>query len=357
MRRFIVALVALLGALILGMPPASALTTPTLTLFTTNDAGPSGNTGISVQGEPVFLVLDIATVAGIAATGLVTFSDNGAQIGQVNAANGIAVFAHIAASGIHVYGASYTGDSRYSAGTANNVNQSVGGNCAAATGQVLFPGPVIFRGGTWFLRTLLGPGLAAHCFNWGFPGALPVMGDWDGNGTKTIGLFFNGTWYLSNNNTPGPVDIKFTWGGGGQLPVVGDWDGDGTDTIGVYQNGTWFLRNTNSSGGVDARFDWGGPGMQPVVGDWDGNRTDTPGLFLNGAWFLRNSNSSGPVDARFDWGDAGMTPLSGDWNGDGIDSIGVFVGGNWYVRNSNSSGGVDGVWPWGSAGDLPVTGR
>ena len=70
-------------------------------------------------------------------------------------------------------------------------------------------------------------------------GDLPVVGDWNGDGTDTIGVFRNGTWFLRNSNDPGPVDVAFSWGARSQIPVVGDWNGDGTDTIGVYRLGTW----------------------------------------------------------------------------------------------------------------------
>ena len=51
----------------------------------------------------------------------------------------------------------------------------------------------------------------------------------------------------------------------GDIPLSGDWDGNGTTTIGVFRAGTWFLRNSNSPGGVDVTFSWGAPGDIPVV--------------------------------------------------------------------------------------------
>ncbi len=56
----------------------------------------------------------------------------------------------------------------------------------------------------------------------------------------------------------------------GDAPVTGDWNGDGTDTIGVYRGGTFFLRNTNDSGFADLTFALGIPGDAPISGDWDG---------------------------------------------------------------------------------------
>jgi len=52
--------------------------------------------------------------------------------------------------------------------------------------------------------------------------------------------------------------------------VVGDWDGNGTDTIGVFRNGVFYLRNSNTNGFADLAFTYGQPGDVPVVGDWNG---------------------------------------------------------------------------------------
>ena len=50
---------------------------------------------------------------------------------------------------------------------------------------------------------------------------MPVTGDWDGDGTTTIGAFdpINDIWYLRNSNTPGAPDLVFAYGGSRWLPV------------------------------------------------------------------------------------------------------------------------------------------
>ena len=40
-------------------------------------------------------------------------------------------------------------------------------------------------------------------------------------------------------------------------PLVGDWNGDGTDTVGIYRNGNFYLRNTNGAGNADLVFGYG----------------------------------------------------------------------------------------------------
>jgi hypothetical protein len=52
--------------------------------------------------------------------------------------------------------------------------------------------------------------------------------------------------------------------------VVGDWDGNGTTTVGVIDpGGTWYTRNENSAGVPDAgQFGYGLGTWQPVAGMW-----------------------------------------------------------------------------------------
>ena len=54
----------------------------------------------------------------------------------------------------------------------------------------------------------------------------------------------------------------------GYTPVVGDWNGDGIDTIGVYVNGWWYLRNAASGGSPSNIVNYGAAGYAPVVGRW-----------------------------------------------------------------------------------------
>jgi hypothetical protein len=50
--------------------------------------------------------------------------------------------------------------------------------------------------------------------------------------------------------------------------VIGDWNGDGIDTIGVYRGGTFYLRNRNTIGFADLVFDLGLNGDMPIAGKW-----------------------------------------------------------------------------------------
>ena len=55
--------------------------------------------------------------------------------------------------------------------------------------------------------------------------AVPITGDWDGNGSMSIGVWRSGTFYLRNSNTPGPGEIVTTFGLPSHTPLAGNWDG------------------------------------------------------------------------------------------------------------------------------------
>ena len=205
---------------------------------------------------------------------------------------------------------------------------------------------------TWYIRNQTSPGAPTVApFAFGGPGWTPVMGDWDGNGTTTIGVVDPSTmtWYLKNSNGPGGPDITpFRFGAPGWIPVVGDWNGDGKTTIGVVDptTETWYLRNSNTPGAPDITpFRYGAPGWVPVVGDWTGSGKSTVGVVdpSTETWYLRNTNSPGGPDiAPFAYGGAGWRPVVGDWDGNGTTTVGVVdPSGKWYVRNRNSGGGTD----------------
>jgi hypothetical protein len=123
-----------------------------------------------------------------------------------------------------------------------------------------------------------------------------VVGDWDGNGTTTVGVARAGAadliWYLRNRNSPGAPDLApFAYGARGDIPVPGEWDGDGQDTVGVFDPAaaTWKLRNSNSPGAPDvAPF---------AYGDWPNRSRPVLGGYGPGAT-LQAAGGAGSVDAQ-----------------------------------------------------------
>lgn len=118
------------------------------------------------------------------------------------------------------------------------------------------------------------------------------------------------TFYLvdSNDDDAGasPHAVQFGGPNQGAYPVVGDWDGDGTATIGFYvpSSGAFFLKNSNDAGDADIEpftFGLGGLGYLPMAGDWPrdaGGKGDRVGLYLpsTGDIFLRWSLANGTAD-------------------------------------------------------------
>jgi len=246
----------------------------------------------------------------------------------------------------------------------------------------------------------------------GLDGAIPFAGDFNGDGTDEVGVFFNGEWFIDINGN-GRWDDEDLWaslGQEGDRPVTGDWDGDGKDDIGIF-GPEWkrdphaierepglpdadnerkmvdlrdeLLRRKNmppqesdATGGhrvmqrtpggrvradlIDHVFRYGEHHDTPVAGDWNGDGIRDIGMFRNGVWHL-DVDGDGRIsyaDKRVEFGREGDIPVTGDWNGDGIENIGVYRDGVWYldVNGNHELEAVDRVFEMGGAGDTPVTG-
>ena len=122
-----------------------------------------------------------------------------------------------------------------------------------------------------------------HVFGMGEEQEIPVTGDWNGNGIRSIGTFEDGVWNLDVNGDGrfDHEDITVNFGQAGDIPVVGDFDGDGVEEIAVYRSGTWMI-DTNGNRELEATdktFQMGGAFDRPVVGDWDGDGVDEPAIY------------------------------------------------------------------------------
>lgn len=207
----------------------------------------------------------------------------------------------------------------------------------------------IRRDGQFHLRNTNTSGIADVAANFGAPRDVPLAGDWDGNGTVTIGVWRLGTFFLRNTNSTGPTDIVVVFGDPDDVPIVGDWDGDGITTVGVWREGQFLLRNTNTTGVAETAVVYGDATDLPVVGDWDGNGTTTVGVARLGRFLLRNTNTSGTADLTLLFGDNGDVPLAGDWDGNGTSTVGVRRGTTFFLRNTNTTGIADLTVPYGAA--------
>ena len=199
------------------------------------------------------------------------------------------------------------------------------------------------------------PGAAATSGIEGVPdGALPVPGDWNGDGATQAGWFYDGDFYLPAG-TQGQT-ISFRYGRAGDRPVSGDWNGNGRDGIGVFRDGRWFVRNALSAGPSFRHFRYGRAGDQPVAGDWNATGTDGVGVFRDGMWYVRNPLSGGPSWRHWRYGRAGDTAIAGDWLDVGRDGVGVVRDGTWFLRGHLKRGRSHYHYDYGRATDTPIAG-
>jgi len=173
-----------------------------------------------------------------------------------------------------------------------------------------------------YLRNSNTQGVADITFFFGNPGDIPLAGDFDGDGCDTVSIYrpSESTVYVidrlgENGGGLGAAEFSFTFGSPGDVPVVGDFDGDGIDTVGLYRSsiGLLYYRNSHTPGIADNTFTFGANGDRPVAGDWDGDGTDTPAVFRPAVpgFLFRNTNTAGAADDRSIWGRSGWLPVSG----------------------------------------------
>ncbi|NNL12664.1 MAG: hypothetical protein HKO82_03130, partial [Acidimicrobiia bacterium] len=191
------------------------------------------------------------------------------------------------------------------------------------------------------------PAATTNEFYYGTPADVPLMGDWDCDGTATPGMYrpANGFVYLRNSNDTGVADEEFFFGIAGDIPIVGDWNNNSCDTLGIYRNGRVFIKNTLGTGFADYDFWYGVPGDRPFTGDFDGDGVDTVGLYRESSGFVyfRNTLDSGVADFEFWYGAPSDRILAGDWNGDGSDTVAVYRPSDdkVYFRFTNTFGVAD----------------
>jgi hypothetical protein len=221
----------------------------------------------------------------------------------------------------------------------------------------------------------------------GQPGDTPVAGDFFGTGVIEIGVFRCPTgatvcqWFIDANNSgtwDGPFGGDQIWNFGlpGDIPVVGDWNGNGTSKIGIFRCPavagsttpcTWVLDAGNKhvyDGATAVIAYYGLAGDMPVVNNWTGAGTvDQIGVFRgNGLWIVdsNGSNTWEASDAQYTYGLTGDKPVVGNWNGTGRKRIGVFrpSAGIWVLNLSGTNAWlpIDAVGNFGTVGDQPIVG-
>ncbi|MGE4091119.1 MAG: hypothetical protein AB7G75_09795 [Candidatus Binatia bacterium] len=212
---------------------------------------------------------------------------------------------------------------------------------------------------------------------------------------NTLGVFntSNAQWYIDNGNgkwdgctsgapTKDTDQCVGAYGFTSDTPVTGDWDGNGSITLGVYRENMagcapgvpcFLLRNDNSVGAPNITFNTGPAsfGSRPVVGKWPGLGTGTKvGVFRpsTGEWLLDNGdwnfNGCGLSDPCFNTPgtQVGDIPFAGDWLGNGQVGVGFFrpSTGTFYFKSALTSGAMTNQSPMVNPNQytvLPVVGN
>jgi hypothetical protein len=221
--------------------------------------------------------------------------------------------------------------------------------------------------GKWYLYD--DAGSLATSFFYGNPGDFPIMGDWDGDGVETPGMYrqSDGYVYLRNSNSQGIAHIRFFFGDPGDVPIAGDFNNDGFDTVSIYRpsNQTFYIinelgENDGGLGPADFSYVFGNPGDKAFVGDFNGDGVETVGLHREstGLVYYRNSHKAGNADNQFIFGDPGDRLIAGDWTGDAVFTPALFRPANTtlFFKYTNAPGNADDQWSAGNSTWVPVSG-
>ena len=206
------------------------------------------------------------------------------------------------------------------------------------------------------------PRSPSSSFVFAAPGAVPVAGDWDGDGFDSIGVFVptTGTFFLTHEQAGGHAEIEVSRGsvGADARPLAGDWSGGGRASVGVYlpSRGRFLLKRSTGPGGDVDEVPFGEPreGLVPVAGDWGGTGRASPGLYepATGVFTLLIDGAS--RERRF--GPIGGVPLAGDWEGSGRWNVGILDREKATLHLRRSNGG-DWTLPFPSVLGVPIAGR
>lgn len=203
--------------------------------------------------------------------------------------------------------------------------------------------------------------------NWKSLYLYPVAGDFNGDGTDSVGYFVRREcrFFLGDRNVHEVPRVVFnflpdaSWAQNllvPLLPVMGDWDGDGKDTVGLYRRdtGQFFLKNENREGAENlvVTFNSGLSNSVPVVGDWNNDGLDSLGVYdpVARQFMLSDTEVSGTGNQTVDTihynivlGSGSVYPLAGDWDGDGKDSVGVYRenSGEFWLTNDLTTDTID----------------
>jgi len=175
-----------------------------------------------------------------------------------------------------------------------------------------------------YLRNSNTQGAADIKFFFGNPGDFPLAGDFNNDGCDTVSIYRPSQQRIfiinklgENNGGLGEADFSYLFGNPGDKPFVGDFNGNGTDTVGLHRESSGFMyfRNSNTTGNAENQFFFGNPGDRLIAGDWNGTDEDSPAVYRPGnrTVYMRFENSQGNADEEYRWGESPYIPVAGNF--------------------------------------------
>ncbi len=123
---------------------------------------------------------------------------------------------------------------------------------------------------------------------WGWNEAVPVHGDYDGDGRIDAAVYWPaaGNWYILPSSTW--IPWVQNWGWSETVPVPADYDADGRTDLAVYHSaaGNWYI--LFSGGGAPWVRNWGWRETIPVPGDYDADGKADLAVYHppSGRWYI-----------------------------------------------------------------------
>ncbi|WP_188043432.1 5'-nucleotidase C-terminal domain-containing protein [Changpingibacter yushuensis] len=173
-------------------------------------------------------------------------------------------------------------------------------------------------------------GAGSYSVVYGGAGSTPVVGDFNGDGFDDLAVrsagtnTFNIKYSVSGRISGGQADRSFGYGRASDAILAGDWNGDGSATIGVQRGNRFLLKNTLAGGVADVSFVYGRSSDVAVTGDFDGDGTDTVSVVRGARVYVNNALAGGSAETLFTFGRATDQRVAGDWFGTGTDTIAVY---------------------------------
>ncbi len=214
----------------------------------------------------------------------------------------------------------------------------------------------VFRptsGINWFLD--YGPdGDADYQDHYGNAADLPLIGDFNNDGTADRAVFRAGEWII-DYAIDGSVNNRNLYGIAGDIPLSGDFTNDGISDRAVFRASAWYnwILDNGMDGSADTRDHYGMAGDIPLSGDFNNDGIFDRAVFRGSTWnnWIIDYGMDGSADTRDHYGMAGDIPFAGDFNNDGISDRVVFRNGEW-IADFNMDGSVDFRVLFGQSGDV-----